>query len=401
MLSALSYPDRCKNPKIMGFLGFCLALIECLRIVGFLTVQVNYGVIVVMFLLPLIVSICTCSTRVNLPMLALVAYIPLNIIIAQPHPIFNSWSRYGLFLVVLSSASPLFENSSLRHFRIKCLNTFLVAIFILCCISFVCYFIGVNFFSSQYGPIDYRTQAGGFSALFKHSMVLGPMSAISTCFSFWIFLRTKRKVFLILAIACLGATMFSASRSATVGGALSCIAMLYFNKRSKSSFIKAIFIIGTIGALSFPLWQDALQGIEKKNEINRELGEYGSRTDKYAARFAEIESHPVFGVGFAAVDPNGDDYYDRHTGVIEPGSSWLGIISMTGIVGLLLVLFVFIKSFKSLIRSRHPVSVLLIGLLIFFVLHMIFEGYVFAGGSVLCFLLWLVVGIAQDIHYAK
>ena len=42
---------------------------------------------------------------------------------------------------------------------------------------------------------------------------------------------------------------------------------------------------------------------------------------------------------------------------------------------------------------------LLCGVLTLFFVHMFAEGYIFAGGSFLAFMLWLTVGVATDSKY--
>lgn len=44
---------------------------------------------------------------------------------------------------------------------------------------------------------------------------------------------------------------------------------------------------------------------------------------------------------------------------------------------------------------------MLLGFLALFAVHMFAEGYVFAAGGFLCFILWLVVGVCYDRKYSK
>ena len=152
-----------------------------------------------------------------------------------------------------------------------------------------------------------------------------------------------------------------------------------------------------IAMLTFPLWEGAAEGIINKQEANNQIeGNYGSRSGKWEARMAEFASSPVFGVGFSAQDPNGNDAYDKVTGTIEPGSSWLCILSMTGVIGLILILGILFSPFIYLRDHPTPYNTLLFGLFVFFCVAFIAEGYIFAGGSSLCFIVWLIFGCASD-----
>lgn len=384
-------------------LGILLSIAELLRIVGFVRVNIDYTIVIPLMILPIILLALKNKLKVTTIYLIFLLYIPLEIIISSPPAVFQSWQRFLLLALVICAVSPLIQNENLRIFRFYCLKYFILLILPLCAISFFCYFLGINFFTSQYGDVDYFKSVGCFSGLFKHSMVLGPMCAISTCTSVWLsFIVKKCKyVFIILAILCMGSTLFSASRAAVIGTVFASIIIILLYNRKRAKGIRILAIIAIIGTLSFPLWENALHGVNTKNSFNSEFGAYGSRTSKFTARISEIKSNPVFGIGFCAIDPRGNDYYDRTTGVIEPGSSWLGVISMTGVIGLIFILYFILSTYRILIKSNSSYAPLLIGLLTFFTLHLIFEGYIFAGGSILCFIFWLVIGVSTDIQYAK
>ena len=112
----------------------------------------------------------------------------------------------------------------------------------------------------------------------------------------------------------------------------------------------------------------------------------------------EFTSSPVIGIGFASVDPTGNDVYNTQNGQIEPGNSWFAILAQIGIVGFGIILSLFYSIFKYLWRNANLYNSFLISLIIFFVLHFMAEGYGLASGSVLCFTAWLVLGCANDVR---
>lgn len=396
------------NTKIYGTRGHkalaccaaVLALLEVTRILGFVTVTISYGVLVPLMLLSVVLGCSHAHVNIDKGFLTLLLYIPAGILITNPPAIFQPWQRYSLFAVLMLCVSPFLSNSALRRFRFRCFKLFMQICTPLSAFSLFCYFLGINYFRRENGS-DSIIAVGRFSAIFNHSMILGPVSALCACATFWLYLKKRNYIFLAFAVCCIGATMFSASRAALFGGLLGCLVIVYFNSRDKSKNVRMLLMLAIIGICSFPLWSSALEGIEAKNEVNERLGEYGSRTSKFEARFSEIESSPVFGMGFASIDIHGTDGYDPKTGVIEPGSSWLGVLSMTGIIGFVIVLSIMIRTFRILIRSDLPLASLMLGLLSFVCFHCIFEGYLFAGGSVLCFISWLIIGVSNDIKYAK
>jgi O-antigen ligase len=158
-----------------------------------------------------------------------------------------------------------------------------------------------------------------------------------------------------------------------------------------------MIVILFVGMLTYPLWDDFMAGIESKSSTQSELGAYGSRTEKWTARLIEFGSSPIVGIGYASVDSRLDDV--GVGGVIEPGSSWLAILSMTGIIGFILVISILIKPLRYLKSHPTPYNALLLGLMAYVCTHMISEGYIFAGGSALCFIAWLIFGCCSDARY--
>ena len=127
------------------------------------------------------------------------------------------------------------------------------------------------------------------------------------------------------------------------------------------------------------------------NDTRGELWEY---------RIAEFRSSPVLGIGFQQQrlyreDSNGE--------FIEPGSGYLAIVAMTGTVGaigfigLLLRISLSLYTRNSSIPDRY--KDLLRGWTAFFAFHLVIEGYIFACGSLLCFLFWLTIGCSISLHH--
>lgn len=330
----------------------------------------------------------------------LVCYIPFNLCIAWPHELFDSWERYVAFLLLLMCVSPFLQSMRNCIYR---KNIFFITLWIstvLSSISFFCYFFGINFMSLS-DDFD-LTHAGVFGGLFNQSMMLGPLAGLSSLFMAFKCYETRSKLCFILMFFCIGALLFSASRSALLATLFSILLMIYYKSGNKGKFIKQIFFLILLAVFTFPLWESATTLVLDKQKANKEAGStFTSRSSKWNNRFAEFSYNPVCGVGFAAMDVQYREDYNVLTGVMEPGSSWLCILSMTGILGMSVILMIFYKAFKGAKRVRDGDGALLLGCLGFLAVHLIVEGYVFAAGSYLCLIMWLIIGVCIDSMYLK
>ena len=343
--------------------------------------------------------------KIEVPALILLFYLPINIIVTQPDEVFKPWMRLALFAIVFVFASPLLKSQTIAIYRKKILLGVLTICVLLGISSFLCYFVGINYMTNQVNGeaiIDFQGSAGGFAGLFLQSIILGMVSGIGALYMFYRSVyqtkKTKKLYYAIIIILIL-TTLVSASRSAFLASVMGMLVMLYQMNKKQGKFLQVIMGIVLLLMLTYPLWEGFTSGMTQKTEAGAELGAYGSRTEKWMARISEISSNPVTGIGFAAVDGHLD--YIGPGGVIEPGSSWLCILSMTGIIGFFLFLMILLNPFNYLRKHPSPYNALLLGLMAFICMHMISEGYIFAGGSPLCFIAWLIFGCCNDANALK
>lgn len=352
-------------------------------------------------LMALGVLLClTKNPRFDSTMLILLLYIPFGIVISRPDPVFRSWERFVLFMMLVVLVSPLFRNLYAIKLRRQILFAYLGYCVIVAVGSFVCYIIGINYMRNVATGemITELNSPGGFGGLTMQSMTLGPLCGFSALYMFYRMLleRDGKIWYLIIIVVSTLTLLFSASRSALLATLAGGIVLLYQSKRNSGTFLKSLLGLTLVAALTFPLWETATTAVIAKHESNKELGQYGSRTEKWAARISEFESSPLFGVGFAAQDPQGKDYYDKKSGTIEPGCSWLAILAMTGLIGLFLFINVILRPLKLWRQQSTPYNALMLGLLTLLFVHMVAEGYIYAGGSALCFIAWVIIGCTTD-----
>lgn len=324
-----------------------------------------------------------------------------SIIVNNPAPYFRSWLRLGMFFTVLLCFSNLFDSRSSVRCRKLLLNSILTICTLFSIASFVAYFFKINYFIRNDELLAYN-DAGHFSGFTSHSMLLGPIASFSSIYLLTRIMteHSKKSRIRLFAsfVTCWGSVLLSASRGALLSLlAATIVCIIRLNNGHISKVLRYIIIIIAVATLTFPFWGGLAQYVTLKNIANVDSGGmFFSRDNKFAARFSEIENHIFTGVGFAAVDESMDNV-NYLTGTVEPGSSWLGVFSMTGVFGFILFALIIFKALKNAYRIQNiGDSILLCGLVSFFIVHMIIEGYALAGGSILCGILWLTVGIASS-----
>lgn len=384
--------------KDLNILSFVFILIEFAKAVGFLPhIPDIIGYIVI-----IITGVYFLSKLKTISplMITLLVYLTFNILSCTIPAVFTPWMRFGLFTLLLIVVSPFVQSKYVRMARRNMLNVVLWIASILSVASFFCRFLGINYMF-RVANAEYNT-AGTFSGLFMQSMILGPTAGISSVFltyRAYICQNNKTRIwYLAASLACIGAVFFSASRSAllcTFAG----ICLMFMNiTHGRRKFLKTATLIVLVTAITFPIWGGITEGVIEKNNNNVQAGSaFSSREGKWNARITEFKSSPIIGIGFSSVDPKLDDV--SFWGTVEPGSSWLAALSMTGLVGTFLLFLIFLEGYKACRKMNSQYDALLSGLLTLFTVHMFAEGYVFAAGGFLCFLLWLIIGCSIDRKY--
>lgn len=336
-----------------------------------------------------------------LPLLIFLAYIPIQLIIVDPNSMFRSWERFVLFALLLVCVSPLINSEKSIDYRRTIFRLSLVVCAFIGIGSFFARFLGINYGATK--GTNFMQVIGTFGGLTLHSMLLGPVAGIGAVFCCWLGFLNRKYIYWIMAALCMFSVMFSASRSSLMAVVAGLTILIYKISGSAAIFTKIVVGVVMLGAVSFPIWGSALDDVIKKNEVNMAAGgAYSSRDALWESRMLEFESSPVLGVGFDAVDVDiarSVGGYNDETGMVESGSSWLIILSMTGLVGMIILFPVLIGSYKVVFQRESVYSALICGILTLFYVHMIAEGYIFYGGSLLAFLLWITLGVAHDCKY--
>lgn len=336
----------------------------------------------------------------NWGIMGFLIYIPLALLISSPDAVFRSWERFILFTLLVVCVSPIITNVEAIRNRRNMFHMLLVVCVIIGVGSFFAKFLGINYM--QRSRMDVLAQAGTFGGLTNHSMMLGPIAGIGALYMAYLAYTTKWRWYWIIAALSTFSVMFSASRSAFASLIAGMTIMLFRLSGSVNKFAITAVALIMLGMASFPLWGGAMDVIIAKNEANiRAGGATNSREKLWNSRMNEFYNSPVFGVGFAAIDrqSSGDGGFEKRTGMVESGSSWLIILSMTGLLGALMLIPTLLKAYLTAYQDKDQFSALVCGILTLFFIHMLAEGYIFYGGSQLAFMLWLTVGVAMDCKY--
>lgn len=386
-----------------------IALIPCSIILGPLP---HYPILYYAFLALLGMQAISNPKEQCFGAIVFLAACAMSIIVGQPSPIFKSWGRLALFALLLFGVFPIFSNDKVFRLRSQILK------YSIWCCAFIgvtgvfCFYSGINYNSiTAFAESHTIEDAGWFAGLSRHAMMLGPCCAIGMVLFVWYALdkrqyKNTRLLYWGASLLCFLASLLSASRSAVLAGIVGILVLLFYVFRGKiSKLIGLIIVIGGLMIVGFPLYEKmAAPLIEKQEQNESRGGTLASRQEKWESRLEEFKTEPLCGVGFVAVNLENRSDYDPYTGTVESGSSWLQLLSMTGLFGTVSFLAIFIPTLlrlskRQLSENIHSYGTLLLAILAVFCVSMCAEGYMLAGGSFFCFLFWSVLGIAYSITH--
>ena len=384
--------------KIQRYYAIIVALLAMVPIIGGLPGWMTSSIYISYMLCVIYYGIY--RNRIEIVPLFFILYLPISLYLSNPIPIFRSWERLMAFMMLFIVASPLIQSVVARNLRRQTLTWILRFSVIISVICFFCYFLDINLFEDDYRETyydDYEEFIGHFSGITRHSMLLGPISSIATLYLIDEVRKHRRYILLPLIVMTIGTLLFAASRLSIVAAIAGVVLTLLMKYGARMRIVKYALITCVVATMIYPWTKQYIKPVINKHE-NVETGVYDTRTEKIEFRFSEFKKSPIVGIGFASIDPDGQDDYDLVTGTIEPGSSWLAILSMTGIVGMILFIGIIVYSYYTI---KFTDSYLLPSLLFFFIIHMMAEGYVFSSGNTIGFILWLVIGNCYDSRWNK
>lgn len=300
---------------------------------------------------------------------------------------FNSEQRLAAFIFVFACISPFIETKKLGVLRQYLFKYSMI---------FVGMVVVISIIGKATGIYSGTNSLGLFQGITVHSMLLGPLAAMTLVISLWKIsnLRKNPKIrnrYILLAGLAFICLILAASRGALIGavaGVLFMYAAIYKHRLAKQFKTIALLVIVLVSTSG--LWSNYTEQLTIKNEESENIT--SSREELWAFRIQEFQESPIFGIGFASSKYG---IFNTVDGQLEPGTSWGAIFAQIGIIGglafLILILYYCVFLFKS--KDQFNNGALLLGLLVFFMMHWFAEGYILASGDFIFYNSWLLLGI--------
>lgn len=299
-----------------------------------------------------------------------------------------------LWLLVFAVVGPLFNNERINIFRRYLWlhsNYLIVAVTML------------SFIWNSFGLPQYE-DARGTGGITLHCMLMGAFAGLASVLTFNKLLISRSIPYFGLFSASVLTCLVSGSRSSVIASVLGMAVAIFVKFRRSSRYILGVGILLTttfIWVISNLGTSDGFDFTDTatRNSYTAELmqkGDINSRELLWSQRWAEFESNPLVGVGIGV-----DTLFVlvpelTSAKALEPGSSYLAVLSMTGIFGAVTLVYLLFSLVyqtvkrKTLIPEQLFIQVASIGA--FWTMHGLAEGWIFAGGSVLCLFFWIWVG---------
>ena len=327
----------------------------------------------------------------------------LSIILNNIDAVYRPWMRFIFFVIVTIVASPFIESDFYDKFRVtlfKYIQNLWILVVILSIPRLVNRYIGFS----------------GFEGFTSHSMIMSSVGAMSiVTLMYKLYANKISKIIAIPLIIVAFLCMLLAGSRIAIAACLGSIIFFLFRVYRKRMDIFVIIVATIIIAMTitFPLWSSYLERIEQKNKaINIQTGEVdilSSRALIWEQRIREFKDSPIVGIGFGYAPyitgynarTGNATFMKTETGIVEPGSSWLAIMSMTGMIGLLGFIVLWGGALKKCFNCEKYDKywgAYLSAMLVFISIQMIAEGGIYAAGGVDCFNTWIVVGAIYGSH---
>ena len=308
---------------------------------------------------------------------------------------FQPYTRFIVFSAAILLLTNFIESIPFNLFRSLVFKHLLKFNVWICILSVILMLLGLH----AGKKIDhYNNLRPDFAGLYRHSMVLSAMSGIAILTLINDLRKSENRKFkfsFILGIViCFIGLIQSGSRAAIAGLLLAIIVYFFILYRNRlHRFVSILFLFSFITVISFPLWEKKADFVMSKFNSKSSDLQYGSRDIKWNQRLREFSSSPIVGIGFASVDIRGEDDFNMDNGIIEPGTSWLAVLSMTGLLGFVFFAANNFKAILTLLKDKsNENNIFILSCLILMLFYMLFEGIVFASGTLLFAFYWLMIG---------
>ena len=340
--------------------------------------------------------------KIEWRILFFIAVAMISIILSDTSQKYNAPLRLMMWVVLISAVGPLLYNEKLIDFRKKLFDSIMYMFMIIGSISFLYWMLGLP-----------NLGRGHFTGITVHSMLLAPIASLGAIYAMYRYLESsiyniQKYMFSVMFIFNTISVLLAASRSSLVAFLFAVVILLYFQKFRYKKIITIVMItIFILGILIKMINENSYHTKQNSSEIMKSMEDRGLKNTREALwkdRLNEFHLHPIFGVGFASQeDKILSVRHKNKSGNIEPGSTYLMILSMTGIVGAFAMFFflskaLFNREFWRQIIHKDQYKFAVFG---FFFVHFLGEGYLFASGALMAFVFWTLVGATYPYSLEK
>lgn len=235
-----------------------------------------------------------------------------------------------------------------------------------------------------------------FAGFMNQSMVLGPIAGQGVVIAAARAIHGRSRWWALLAMLGLIPLLASGSRVAALATGAAGSYLLIRRKPMLGGLVMLVFLFAVC---SFVTRGDDTSESDSVGSALSKKGITNTRADLWQSRIEEFKSSPIIGIGIAMGTGSGSATEADGAIRVEPGSSYLAVLAMTGGVGTVaffsalgLLLFGFISTHQKPEVDRDIISV--VG--IFLAVNGVAEGWILGFGSPLCFLFWLWLGNVGD-----
>lgn len=391
--------DFIKQPRTVFFISAIL-LFAFMQILYVMPVPPHYLFIIVSMFL--ILSSVGGGLKVNSACVFFLAAVGISIVGNTIPAFFKPWQRFALFAMLFVGISPMLSGPQICKVRRQMAMGAIYALIAIAVLSFLGYFLG---FGRRLTGI-----VNSYMGITSHPNFLGFFTMVAQCFSASMYFRCtknqERAIFASLWAICLITLLLASSRSALAMGLFGSLIAAYLKlSHDATRRFRLYFLIAGLGVISLPYLMPYTEAMMKKNMNFDDTESMVADTRGYIwqLRYWEIAESPIIGVGAYACDttlPNADVFYESTTGNLELGSSYLGLLSQCGWLGMIAFLLIAVpivwKTIKYAWTVRTPYAQMWLPILIVIAANMMFEGYLTTAGAVQCVILWMSLAAADQ-----
>lgn len=338
------------------------------------------------------------AITIDVPLAAFVAVYGLGLAL---HPTPEPWlrsQRFIAFVIGLSCFSPLLQSGSLAKARRVAAVVMYAALVVMVALSFLTW-LGCLALHGTDGVWLAGFHYYGFRGVFDMGMSLSPAAAMVAIVALSRLFRCTRRrnavvfgaLFMIGFIMC----AVGGSRMSFLGLAVSVVTLALLNRGEIARLMRRRRVVITVvaGVLVFAfVAPGAFTVIKHKNSLGgRHHSVIYSREELWGNRIEEFKSSPLVGIGYANEHPSARND-NGNLSRIEPGSSWLSLLSYGGLAGAGVFLWFLVSLARRLFCIRHRRQFPpLLAMLLFLAVNATTEGWLMFSGALMFPIFWMTV----------